>query len=203
MRTWASIDADILAAGRFPYAFWLSGVGQILALSTNRGSGQDELWLTSDQGAHWKAWNATHADSSIVPAGQSQRFWRACGVNSSVSNNDPPSRPGLICTLDGGKTWTPSVGPVMSLSHLESSAQFMTPDGAALRADYAYSSTGAVTGELERAVPGKQGWESLGALPASGALALVAGDQTSALWLLKISTNTDEPLTTVYTATYP
>jgi hypothetical protein len=203
MRTWAPVDADILAAGRFAYAFWLNGAGDILAVTTNRGSGQDELWLTTDQGAHWKSWSATHADSFIVPEGQRQRFWLACGVNSSVSSNDPPSRPGLICTLDGGKTWMPSGGPVVSLSRLESSAQFMTPDGAALRADYAPSVTGEVVGELQRAIPGKQGWESLGALPASGTLALSAGGQTSILWLLKLPTNTAEPLTAVYTATYP
>jgi hypothetical protein len=206
MRTWAPMDNDILAAGRFAYVFWLNDVGEILAATTNRGAGQDELWLTTDQGAHWKAWSVTHADSFLVPEGQRQRFWRACGVTSSMSSNAPPNSPGLTCTLDGGATWTPSGGSGGTIATLESSAQFMTPDGAALRANYVGSSSGwdaEITGEVQRAIPDKQGWESLGTLPASGTLALSTGGQTSILWLLKRPTNDGVALTTIYIATYP
>jgi hypothetical protein len=206
MRTWAPIDNDILAAGRFAYAFWLNDAGEILAATTNRGAGQDELWLTSDRGARWKAWSGAHADSFIVPEGQRQRFWRACAVTSSMSSADPPNHPGLNCTLDGGATWTPAGGSGGPIATLEPSAQFMTPDGAALRATYVRSSSGwdaEITGTLQRAIPGKQGWESLGALPASGTLALSAGGQNSVPWLLKRPAHDGDALTTIYAATYP
>ncbi len=203
LRTWTRIDAGIQAVGRSAVQFWVNSAGDIMAETTNNITRQDELWLTPNQGVHWKAWSDAQADSFIVPAAQNQRFWWACGVISGVSSADPPDLPGLICTVDGGTTWTPAGGSVGTFGHLEPTAQFMAPDGAALRAAYASSSTGAVTGELQRAISGKQGWESLGALPASGAIALAAGGQTGVLWVLKPPANYGDALTTVYTATYP
>ena len=162
MRTWSRIDAGIQAAGRSSYVYWFNDGGDILAGTTNHYSGQDELWLTSDQGAHWKPWSAMQADYFLVPQGQGQRFWRACAVYSSASSLDPPNLPGLVCTLDGGATWTPSGGVRGTSVKLEAPAGIMTTDGAALRVVNASSPN-----QLQRATPGRQGWEPLGALPAS------------------------------------
>jgi hypothetical protein len=79
----------------------------------------------------------------------------------------------------------------------------MVSDGAALRPDHTRSPSGEVTRKLQRAIPDKQGWESLGALPASGTIALVAGAGINVLWQLKGFVGSGDALTTVYTATYP
>jgi hypothetical protein len=96
MRTWSRIDAGIQVAGRFAYGYWLDDAGEILAETTNRFARQDELWLASDQGAHWKAWSAIHADSFIIPEGQGQRFWRAwCQLRREQQRSPEPSWPHL------------------------------------------------------------------------------------------------------------
>jgi photosystem II stability/assembly factor-like uncharacterized protein len=198
MRAWTRIDKAITAAGRFVTRFWLDPAsGALLAETSNQNLLQNELWLTTDGGAHWSRTPNPVADSYFVRPLLPNVPWSACGNHSSSPPTSYPSL--LVCTGDSGRTWSQAGGPYVNPAFAFTVA--LAADGSILAA---WSSPGAPGGyELRRLPPTGHGWgsswEPLGPLPAAGPLTFATG--TGTLWLIAASGGGNQQVT-LYTATY-
>jgi photosystem II stability/assembly factor-like uncharacterized protein len=212
MRTWTRIDADIfLMSGsyseRYVSRFWLGLAGELLAYVTNNGpTVGSELWRSSDQGKHWSllgnTGNANFPNDFVVQGNQGTHFWRACAQNETAGDYTHPPTQRISCTLDGGATWLDTGGD--NTYDMDVFAQ--ATDGAVLAVTPS-PVHGKVGRTITRTIPGRSTWESLGSPPSSVPIGqtpkYVAVGETGVLWLMKQPASYGEPLTTIYTATYP
>jgi photosystem II stability/assembly factor-like uncharacterized protein len=207
MRTWRRIDAGVFMqkggrTERFIERFWLGSSGELLAAVINNTAATTfDLWRSGDQGAHWSQIRTGRSGTVyplVVADGQGQRFWRACAAYQTLGDYTHPPVQQISCTVDGGKTWLDTGGD--NSYHINIFAQ--ATDGALLavtpnpfRGEHAL--------KLLRIVPGQSAWESLGALSPAGGDVRTAGAGSEVLWSVMRPDNYGQPLTTVYTATYP
>ncbi len=134
----------------------------------------------------------------IVADGQNQRFWRACAAYQTLGDYTHPPVQQISCTVDGGKTWLDTGGA--NSYHINPFAQ--ASDGALLAVTpNPYRGEGAT--KLLRIAPGQSAWESLGALSPAGGDVRTSGAGPEVLWSVMRPAEYGQPLTTVYTATYP
>jgi hypothetical protein len=193
MLTWNRIDAGVFGydTKRFIARFWIGATGELLAqITNNAGVTTDELWRSGDQGAHWTQialGKSGRVIDFIVAEDQGPQFWRACAIYEALGDYTHPPVQQISCTLDGGATWLDTGGE--NNYHMDVFAQ--ASDGAVLAVTPS-PFHGEVAKTLVRVAPGQSAWESLGALPLSGAPQYVASDGTAALWFAGS-----------YTATYP
>ncbi len=206
LRTWTRIDHAITAAGRFASRFWLEPAsGALLVETSNHYVLQNELWLTTDSGAHWSRTPNPVVDSYFVRPLLSGVPWSACG-NHSGTSSDHPTYPSLLeCSRDGGRTWRQTGGP-----YVNPGLAFpivVAVDGSILAQWYVPgASPGAPARfELRRLPPAGAGWgaswEPLGPVPALGSLTYAAG--SGVLWLSATNTGNGSPQGALYTAMYP
>ena len=207
MRTWTRIDADIfLMSGfhseRFISGFWPGSSGELLAqVINNMAATTYELWRSDDQGAHWSQIGMARSgtvDPMVVADGQSQRFWRACAAYQTLGDYTHPPVQQISCTVDGGKTWLDTGGANSFGIRIFAQAT----DGALL-AVTPNTYSGAPATKLSRITPGQSRWESLGALSPAGGDVRTSGAGPEVLWSVMRPDNYGQPLTTIYTTTYP
>jgi photosystem II stability/assembly factor-like uncharacterized protein len=207
MRTWRRIDAGVFIqkggrTERFIEKFWLGSSGELLAaVINNMAATTFELWRSGDQGASWSQIGMARSGTVyplIVADGQGQRFWRACAAYQTLGDYTHPPVQQISCTVDGGKTWLDTGGD--NSYHINIFAQ--ATDGALL-AVTPNSFRGEHASKLLRIVPGQSAWESLGALSPAGGDVRTAGAGSEVLWSVMRPDNYGQPLTTIYTATYP
>lgn len=207
MRTWSRADTGLSVgnAGRFIMNLQIASSVELLAtVKDNLTDGtQYGLWRSIDSGANWSPFgtsaNGIVANQSVTSAGnQEPRFWRACGVSYTIGTREHPQTQQIKCTLNGGKTWLATGGADTSRYFV-----LMQATDGALLAFTPAPIENAATRTLVRISPGKQTWQSLGALPTDSAPSYAPGNGTGVLWLVKHPPNYGDPLTTVYTATYP
>jgi hypothetical protein len=170
-------------------------------VANNVGATTFELWRSGDQGAHWSQIGMGRSGTVyplVVGDGQTQRIWRACAAYQTLGDYTHPPIQRISCTLDGGKTWMDTGGD--NSYHINLFAQ--ATDGALLAV-----TPNPVRGEnatkLLRIAPGQSAWESLGALSPAGGDLRASGAGAQALWSVMRPANYGQPLTTIYTATYP
>jgi hypothetical protein len=196
MLTWSRIDAGIFvkngyASERYAARFWLGSTGELLAeVPNNSAATTYELWRSGDQGAHWTQialGKSGRIIDFVVPENQGPRFWRACAIYEAFGDYTHPPVQQISCTLDGGATWLDTGGE--NNYHMDVFAQ--ASDGAVLAVTPS-PFHGEVARTLVRVAPGQSAWESLGALPLSGAPQYIAGGGTAVLWFAGS-----------YSATYP
>jgi len=121
MRTWRRIDAGVFIqkGGRIERdssRFWLESSGELLTETNNHMSPPfDELWRSSDQGAHWSQ-IGIGSSGMVDPGGigpgdiivadrRPQLFWRACAAYQHSGGRTHPPVQQISCTVDGGATW--------------------------------------------------------------------------------------------------
>ncbi len=205
LRTWTRIDQAITSARRFVERFWLEPAsGALLVETSNHYVFQNELWLTTDGGAHWTRTRNPVVDSYFVRPLLPGVPWYACGNHSSTSS-DHPTYPSLLeCSRDGGRTWSQTGGPYVNPGLAFPIA--IAVDGSIL-AQWSLSSSSGAAGrfELRRLAPAATGWgstwEPLGPLPALGSLTYAAS--SGVLWLNPADTGNGAAQRTLYTAAYP
>jgi photosystem II stability/assembly factor-like uncharacterized protein len=168
-------------------------------VTNNSGATTYKLWRSADQGAHWTQINMDgNGTVDTIAVGQGQRFWRACAAYQTLGDYTHPPVQRISCTLDGGKTWLDTGGD--NSFGIRIFAQMA--DGALL-AVTPYSYSGARATKLLRITPGQSTWESLGALSPAGGDVRTSGADPQVLWSAMRPADYGQPLTTVYTATYP
>jgi hypothetical protein len=196
MRTWTRIDDSLFLRQGFRTArdivrFWLGPSGELLVEGSSNTAGATlEFWRSNDQGAHWNpiGFGKTGVvENLIVAASQGPRFWRLCAVYGTFNGYAPASTQEISCTLDGGKTWLDTGGA----NSYGIGVFAQAADGAILAVKR--------DGSLVRVAPGQSAWESLG----TGGGVYVAGNGSGVLWRMGATAHYGDPLTTVYTATYP
>ena len=207
MLTWTRIDASVFlksgyGAERSISRFWLGSTGELLAeVIHNAGPTTFELWRSGDQGAHWTQIDMGRSgtvDTIVVGDDQGQRFWRACAAYQTLGDYTHPPVQQISCTIDGGKTWLDTGGE--NSYHSDMFAQ--ASDGALL-AVTPNPYHGERATKLLRIAPGQSAWESLGALSPAGGGVRASGFDPTVLWSVMRPADYGQPLTTVYTATYP
>ncbi len=207
MRTWTRIDGNIFLMNgynseRYISGFWPGSSGELLAQVTNNVAATTyELWRSGDQGAHWSQIGMAHSGTVyplIVADSQSQRFWRACAAYQTLGDYTHPPVQQISCTVDGGKTWLDTGGA----NSFGISTFAQATDGALLAVTPNPYSGEAAT-KLLRITPGQSAWESLGALSPAGGDVRTSGAGPEVLWSVMRPAEYGQPLTTIYTATYP
>lgn len=206
MHTWTPIDSAITKAGRFATHFWLEPeTGAILAETSNRYILQDELWLTTDGGAHWSRTPNPTVDGYFVRPLLPGVPWIACGNHSSTSSQYPTYPSLMMCTRDGGRTWSQVGGPYVNPGLAYPIA--IALDGSILAQWEVPSIEPSAAGSygLRRLALSGSGWgttwEPLGPLPAVGQLTYASG--TGTLWLNASNPAAGSAPGPLYTATYP
>jgi hypothetical protein len=207
MRTWVRIDGNIFLkhgdrSERYIAGLWPGSSGELLAqVINNMAATTYELWRSSDQGAHWSQIGMGRSGTVyplVVADGQSQRFWRACAAYQTLGDYTHPPVQQISCTVDGGKTWLDTGGANSFGVRIVAQAT----DGA-LIAVTPNTYSDAPANKLLRITPGQSRWASLGALSPAGGDVRTAGAGPEVLWSVMRPDNYGQPLTTVYTATYP
>lgn len=117
LRSWRPIDSGLVALGKSVSQVWVRPDGELLVEAATvsswlrqPSSDRTLLWRTEDSGAHWNLFllpalgNNDGFGAMIVqqPIAGGQP-WRICADTVDVSSLRPT---GIVCTLDGGKTWT-------------------------------------------------------------------------------------------------
>ena len=157
--------------------------------------------------AQWRSRNALEPDRDGThrhsgPYGG--RGWpepallRACAAYQTLGDYTHPPVQQISCTTDGGATWLDTGGANSFGIRIFAQAT----DGALL-AVTPNTYSGAPATKLLRITPGQSRWESLGALSPAGGDARTAGEGPEVLWSVMRPDIYGQPLTTVYTATYP
>lgn len=207
MRTWTRIDGNIFLKNgdrseRYIAGFWPGSSGELLAqVINNMAVTTYELWRSGDQGAHWTQIGMAHSGTVyplVVGDGQNQRFWRACAAYQTLGDYTHPPVQQISCTTDGGATWLDTSGANSFGIRIFAQAT----DGALL-AVTPNTYSGAPATMLLRITPGRSRWELLGALSPAGGDVRTAGAGPEVLWSVMRPDNYGQPLTTVYTTTYP
>ena len=136
--------------------------------------------------------------SLIVADGQRQRFWRACAAYQTLGDYTHPPVQQISCTLDGGKTWLNTGGDNLSHPPLRAGSRWRSLSRHAQSLSVTQPAT-----KLLRIMPGQSTWELLGALSPAGGDVRTAGAGPEVLWSVMRPDNYGQPLTIVFTATYP
>lgn len=194
LRTWHQIDEHLPTqnpeSGRLVYQFWVNPeTGQLLTNTTVNDTTRDysvKLLTSNDGGKTWDTLPlSTSSDTLTTHAFMVQtpiaaRSWTICDIQSP---NDNTSLSTVVCTRDGGKTW----------SKIERAPGFnpqdigIANDGSLL--ELTYDTKTYYPKSIQRLAPGKTTWESLGPLPPNvfavgGSLRYRPGNGTGYLWLL-------------------
>jgi hypothetical protein len=206
IRTWTRIDGNIFLKNgdrteRYIAGFWPGSSGEVLAqVINNMAVTTYELWRSGDQGAHWSQIGMAHSGTVyplVVGDGQNQRFWRACAAYQTLGDYTHPPVQQISCTVDGGKTWLDTCANSFGIRI------FAQATDGALLAVTPNTYSGAPATKLLRITPGQSRWESRGALSPAGGDVRTAGAGPEVLWSVMRPDNYGQPLTTVYTTTYP
>ena len=201
-RRWDIFSRMAIAPNVTISGFWPGSSGELLAqVINNMAATTYELWRSGDQGAHWSQIGMARSGTVyplVVADGQNQRFWRACAAYQTLGDYTHPPVQQISCTVDGGKTWLDTGGANSFGIRIFAQAT----DGALL-AVTPNTYSGAPATKLLRITPGQSRWESLGALSPAGGDVRTAGAGPEVLWSVMRPDNYGQPLTTVYTTTYP
>lgn len=213
MHTWNPIDQDITSGNgtdpgdtrnRYATQFWLNPTSEtLLAESATSWANSTRFFSSENGGQSWEAIATPGADQFVVQTPTANTPWTICGLYSSGGNINTPPPTDLICTDDGGHTWThrgsaPPSEPVNA----------MTPEGYT----FAIADDGSLLmgyDSVSRLAPGKTEIESLGPLPPAEGnpwqLIYAPGNGQGRIWGLPQSggpTNSPATLPTIITATY-
>lgn len=209
LRSWQPIDSSLVALGKSVSQFWARPDGELLveaattsssspgtgsttptALPTSLGQPSLDrtlLWRTDDGGAHWNLFllpalsnNDGFGALSVQQPIAGGQPWRVCADAIAYSSRLPT---GIVCTLDGGKTWT--VRPYLCASApcaatpapgFAGLSETLTADGSLLMlAPDKTSHLG-----LYRLPPDSSQWQYLG--PMTGSIFYIASAHGGALW---------------------
>jgi hypothetical protein len=186
LRTWQPIDVPITSAGGEVDQFWVRPDGTILAMVS---SSAGMLQQSTDGGAQWKAIPLPTLSAGLglgsvgvqQPTTRSQP-WRIC-IDELTTDGPAAKRSdvGVICTFDGGVTW--SIRPTLctnapcSTRAIQNLERFtIAPDGALLAGA---PDTSFHIG-LYRLPEDSSQWEYLG--PASGGFFAPASSAGGVVW---------------------
>jgi hypothetical protein len=161
LHTWRRLD-DLLANqgadpadARAVRDIWVNpATGEILVHTQTSVIWSDRFLVSDNGGATWRDLHAPEADQFLVRAPFAAGLWELCGLRTSSSSMHPDWPMPLVCTLDGGKTWTDRDG----VGEYDNEAFALANDGDVLAGD---------TVGMYRSSPGKSAWEPLGAPPTS------------------------------------
>jgi hypothetical protein len=186
LRTWQPIDVPITRAGGEVSQFWVRPDGTILAMVS---SSAGILQQSTDGGAHWKAIPLPTLSAGLgfgsigvqQPTTTSQP-WRIC-IDELTTDGPAAKRSdvGVICTFDGGVTW--SIRPTLctnapcstrAIRYLTGFA--IAPDGALL----AGSPDSSYHDGLYRLPENSSQWEYLG--PVSGGFFAPTSSAGGVVW---------------------
>ncbi len=128
LRSWRSIDDNLIAVGQSITRFWLNPDGKLLVtaaiISTTQGNADGTptalpgqvlynstpLWQSADGGAHWNVLplpilsdNLSMRAWTVQQPIEHGQAWHIC-VNEVTS--DGKTTLGIVCTFDGGATWS-------------------------------------------------------------------------------------------------
>ncbi len=209
MQSWSPIDQAITSAGESVVNYWVvpgNGVSLLAeAEPTTTGSARLDLWLTENGGKIW-----TRVTPAQLPASATALYavrspapgatWQACAVIYGVGTGTAPAITGVLCTTDGGHTWT--ARPSSPLPGNGANTILALGDDGALLGMV----TSTQTTTLYRLPAGASQGQSLGATPGRQSLpAYVPAPDDGVLWLLPHVYNANgalDPHGAVYTAAY-
>ncbi|MGO8946549.1 MAG: hypothetical protein ACLQUY_02565, partial [Ktedonobacterales bacterium] len=171
MRTWQSSSA---AADYVEYHDFSINptTGELLAVGGNAdGSGNTQLGTSDDFGLHWTTLSTPLAQSTaMVSPPEGSQPWRICGL----TQNTAPTSGNLMCSMDGGKTWTER--PRLEISYTiagQGQAPWIATEFAVGTDSTVYAVLPAlpstanisILDTLYRLSPGSDRWQSLGVSP--------------------------------------
>lgn len=198
--TWRRLDDSLANQGADPVDaravrdIWVNpATGEILVHTQTSAIWSDRFLVSDNGGATWRDLHAPEADQFLVRAPHAAGLWELCGLRTSSSSMHPDWPLPLVCTLDGGKTWTNRDG----VSEYDNEAFALANDGDVLAGN---------TVGMYRSSPSKSAWESLGAPPTSIDYywyEYQPGTGSGTIWALPETSATNAgPAPQVYVASY-
>lgn len=174
MQTWTAIDADIIAAGYWPFGLWVNPTtGELLARAERpprplAASAPTTLWDSRDGGRHWRQLPLPSMEADLaVDQPEPGKSWNICAADGNAAATQPPTH-GILCSTDDGQTWvaepqlvpsSSAAGPIRLVG--------IGSDGALLAISPIWDATHQrIAGfDLYRLAPGARQWQALGPVP--------------------------------------
>lgn len=195
LKTWHAIDTGI--SDRNYRSLWVNPSTGAILLET-----ESALWSTDDGGQRWSrlqfpipVWD----DIVVQQPTAGKRLWHLCESSSSATTNGVR----IMCTADGGKTWTQE--PALALAN---SAVYGEAVVGIAKDDSLLAYTTSSSQTLFRLPYGATRWQLLGALPTTSTGGIIYSPYGSdgTLWTLPAESDgasTPDPANAVYAAACP
>jgi hypothetical protein len=116
----------------------------------------EQLEESEDAGQHWTLISTPLDSTTVVSPPVAGQPWRICGIAQYTD----PNTGILMCSMDGGKTWT-------ERPQYEIDGQFLLNEVAVGPDGTVYAEIGLIPGTLYRLAPGSDQWQSLSPTPQS------------------------------------